>query len=292
MTFFGVPVPPKLDLSKKNLEEMAKEIVSRSIAVTGVQPKLSLTIEKIPGDNKNSRLTIVGVMGGNFILKPQSEEHLSLPENEDLTMHLSKLLEIKTSKHSLIRLVSGALAYITRRFDRVDGDKIPCEDLCQLSEELTEYKYRGSMERAGKIIKQYATYPMLDALSFFEIALFSFLTGNADMHLKNFSILRDVKNNYMLSPCYDLLSTKLAHTGDNEEMALTLNGKKSRIERKDFDAFGKTLGLTGKQVESVCKKFSKQKNSLLEFVSISFLPAELKQEYQEIINTSFKKLSL
>src|SRR5690349_2275160 len=222
MTFFGVPAPPKLDLSKKKLEEMANEIVSHRVAVTGVQPKLSLTIEKVHGDNKNSRLTIVGVIGGNFILKPQSEEHPSLPENEDLTMHLSKLLEIKTAAHALIRLKSGELAYITKRFDRVNGDKLPCEDLCQLSEELTEYKYRGSMERVCKIIKQYATYPMLDALSFFEITLFSFLTGNADMHLKNFSILRDVKSNYVLSPCYDLLSTKLAHAGDTEEMALTL----------------------------------------------------------------------
>jgi len=292
MNFFGVPVPPKFDLSKKNLEEMAKEIVIRSVAITGVQPKLSLTIERIQGDNKNSRLTIVGVMGGNFILKPQSEEHPSLPENEDLTMHLSELLEIKTGEHSLIRLESGELAYIIKRFDRINGDKLPCEDLCQLTEELTEYKYRGSMERVGKTIKQYSSYPMLDALGFFEIALFSFITGNADMHLKNFSILRDIKNNYVLSPCYDLLSTKLAHTGDNEEMALTLNGRKNRITRKDFDLFGKNLGLTDKQVSTVYEKFSNRKGDLLNFILISFLPKDLKQEYEEIIKTNTEKISL
>lgn len=290
--FFGVPNPPEIDLSKKRLEEIANDIVSRSIAVTGVQRKLSLTLETPPDNNKNSRLTIVGALGGNFILKPQSEEHPSMPENEDLTMHLAALLGIKTGKHSLIRLRSGDLAYIIKRFDRVNGDKLSCEDLCQLTEELTEYKYRGSMERVGKTIKQYSDSPMLDVLNFFEISVFSFLTGNADMHLKNFSILRDEKNNNGLAPCYDLLCTKLAVPDDKEEMALTINAKRNRIERKDFEIFGKTLGLVPKQIETVFSKFSDKKDKLIDLISISFLPGQLKGQYQDLITEKAVKLKL
>lgn len=288
VNFFGVPLPPSLDLDKKGLEKMAKEIIIRSIAVTGVQPKLSLTIEKTPGDKKKSRLTIVGAMGGNFILKPSSENFPSLPENEDLTMHLSQLLGIKTAEHSLIRIKSGELAYITKRFDRLNDEKFHCEDLCQLTESLTEQKYKGSMEKVGKTIKKYSSYPMLDVLSFFEIALFSFLTGNADMHMKNFSILKDSKNNYMLAPCYDLLSTKLANPEDKEEMALTINGRKNKITKSDFDLFGKNLGLDEKQMGSVYEKIANKKNALMAFVRISFLPEKTKSEYSDLLKRRIK----
>jgi len=287
--FFGAPTPPTFDLSKEKLEEMAKQLVARSVAVTGVQPKLSLTTEPINGDNKKLRLTIVGVMGGNFILKPPSDQYPSLPENEDLTMHLAQLVGINTSEHSLIRLTSGELAYITKRFDRIKEEKLPCEDLCQLSEQLTEYKYRGSMEKASKTIKQYSDFPMLDVVNFFELAVFSFVTGNADMHLKNFSILKNTTGNYRLSPCYDLLSTRLAD--DNpEEMALTINGRTNKITRKDFEVFGSNIGLTSKQLETVFSKLAAKRKDMLEFIGISFLPDDLKSAYAELIEQRLDRL--
>lgn len=290
--FFGISTPPMLDLSKEKLQEMAEDIISRSIAVTGVQPKLSLTLEYTKGDNKKPRLTIVGVMGGNYILKPPSEHHQFLPENEDLTMHLAQALKIRTGEHSLIRLASGDLAYIIKRFDRINGDKLLCEDLCQLSEELTEHKYRGSMERAGKTIKQYSGFPGLDVLDFYEVALFSFVTGNADMHLKNFSILKSIKGDYRLSPCYDLLSTKLAVPEDKEEMALTVNGRKNKISGKDFEVLGVSLGLTHRQMEGVFSKLSENKKKVLELISISFLPHELRSGYAGLITQRLKRLGL
>lgn len=290
--FFGSDKPPVLDLTKENLEEMAKDIVARSVAVTGVQPKLSLTIEYQKGDNKNSRLTVVGVMGGNFILKPQSDKHAFLPENEDLTMHLADLLEIKTGDHSLIRLRSGELAYIIKRFDRVNGVKLPCEDLCQLSEELTEHKYRGSMEKTGKIIKQYSDFPMLDALNFFELAVFSFITGNADMHLKNFSIVKNSKGNYVLSPAYDLLSTRIAVPEDKEEMALTINARRSKISKMDFAVFGKNLSLTEKQMTGVFKKLRDRKDAIQNLITISFLPDQLKAAYADLVKQRLNRIEI
>lgn len=285
LRFFGTPTAPVLDLTKKAMQIMAKEIVIRSVAVTGVQPKLSLTIEKIPGDPKKSRITILGALGGNFILKPQSEQFTSLPENEDLTMHLASLFGIKTAEHALMRTSTGDLAYITKRFDRAGQEKLHCEDLCQLTETLTENKYKLSMEKTGKAIKQYATFPLLEAISFFEIALFCYFTGNADMHLKNFSIMRDKNGNYVITPCYDLLNTRLAVPKDKEEMALTINGKKSRILRKDFDAFGANIGLNEKQMGSVYEKFANALAEAKEFIRISFMDGEMKKKYAELLTS-------
>jgi serine/threonine-protein kinase HipA len=290
LRFFGTHHPPKLALSKKAMDKMANEIVIRSVAVTGVQPKLSLTIEKIPGDLKNSRITIVGALGGNFILKPQSPSFESLPENEDLTMHLAQIVGIKTAEHSLLRTTSGELVYLTKRFDRNKKEKLHCEDLCQLTETLTENKYSSSMEKVGKAVKKYATFPLLEAVSLYEITLFSFLTGNSDMHLKNFSILKEEKGNNTLAPCYDLLNTKLVNPKDLEESALTINGRKNKIKRSDFDAFGKNIGLNAKQMEAVHEKFRAKQKELLAFVKISFLSNGQSEEYTAMLKERGKML--
>jgi serine/threonine-protein kinase HipA len=289
--FFGTLTPPLLDLDKNNLEKLAEEVVVRSVAITGVQPKLSLTIERIPEDNRKSRLTIVGLWG-NFILKPQSTLHELMPENEDLTMHLSEILGINTAEHTLFRTASGEIVYIVKRFDRIGKEKLLCEDLCQLSEVLTEKKYRSSMEKTGKIIKKNVANPLLDAIAFFEIALFSFISGNADMHLKNFSILKDLKGRYNLSPAYDLLNTKLAVPEDQEEMALTVNARKNKIARKDFDALGSNLGMNEKQINQVYDKFSNKLAELFSFIDQSFLTENLAAEYKAILKERSERLGL
>ena len=124
-------------------------------------------------------------------------------------MHLAYEFGIKTATHCLVKLPSGNFAYITQRFERIGERKLACEDLCQLTETLTEHKYRGSYEKTGKVIKQFSSQSGFDALHYFELVIFSFITGNADMHLKNFSMLEDEDGNFFLSPAYDLVSTLL-----------------------------------------------------------------------------------
>lgn len=136
-----------------------------------------------------------------------------MSEMEDLTMHVAKLFKIETAEHTLIKTSSGTLAYLTKRFDRQKGKKIHVEDLCQLSELLTEQKYNGSYERVGKVIKRYATNSGLDAVKYFRLVLFCFLTGNNDMHLKNFSMMH-TDNGILLSPAYDLLNVNLIYPND------------------------------------------------------------------------------
>jgi len=278
--FFGTPVPPDLTYDKAQMQALAEEIVLRSIAVTGVQPKLSLTIVPDPNDPRRSRFTIVGLWGG-FILKPPTTSFSFLPENEDLTMHLAALFGIITADHSLIRLQSGELAYLTKRFDRSAGNKLPLEDMCQLTETMTADKYRGSMEKVGKQIWQHSARPGLDAIRFFELALFSYITGNADMHLKNFSLLTTEQNEVILSPAYDLLSTKIVLPEDKEEIALTLNGRKRKLTKHDFDSLAANLKIPARTVENSYNRFSKRVTQALQFIDSSFLPEEIRNHYKE-----------
>ncbi len=284
---FGSINPPSIDFDSKQLEELAKELIVKSVAVTGVQPKLSLNL--ISDINKQSRFTIVD-LEGNYILKPASKEYIDLPENEDLTMHLAELVKIKTATHTLIRLKSGELAYLTKRFDRKNEDKIAVEDFCQLTENLTEHKYRGSIEKIGKLIYQLTKNSGFEAQKLFEIVLFNYLTANADMHLKNYSLIENDFNEYELSPAYDLLNTLLLIPNDKEESALTINGKKNRLKIEDFNQLAKTLKIPNKSVESIYKRFIKIRLKWIDFVEISFLNKDTKQAYIETLNTRFNKL--
>lgn len=277
---FGTAIPPVLPYSKADIESLALEVVRSQVTITGVQPKLSVDLKKEKGGEK--RFTIVGLWGG-YILKPQTEQYVNLPENEDLTMHLARLAKINTVPHSLIRFRDGSLAYITKRIDRdKKGNKIPMEDMCQLTEKLTEQKYKGSHEQIAKKIIEFSAYPVLDLINYVEVLLFCYLTGNADMHLKNFSLYKKIKET-TLTPAYDLLSTKLVIPEDTEELALTLNGKKRKLKRSDFDNLLKTMKVEDKVIENTYNKFRKVLPLWYDFIDISFLPNQMKTDYKALI---------
>ena len=281
---------PELPYTRDQIKELAKEIVMANTTVTGVQAKLSLDISR-GADGKPQRFTIVGLWG-RFILKPQTDRYVNLPENEDLVMHLAEVAGIKTVPHSLIRFADGELCYITRRIDRTKkGEKIAMEDMCQLSERLTEDKYKGSYERIAKLIRQYSSAPLLDIVNFWEVVLFSWLTGNADMHLKNFSLFKPTAN-YMLTPAYDLLSTSIVDPKDDEELALTLNGKKKKIKREDFEKTMRDSGLDEKTIANVFTKFSKALPKWTEVINESFLPIEKREELQALISRMATRVRL
>ena len=287
---FESTVVPGLPYTRDNIKELAREIVTASTTVTGVQAKLSLDIAR-GGKDEPQRFTIVGLWG-RFILKPQTDRFVNLPENEDLTMHLAEIAGIKTVPHSLIRFADGELCYITRRVDRTKkGDKIAMEDMCQLSERLTEDKYKGSYERIAKLIKKHSSAPMLDVINFWEIVVFSWLTGNADMHLKNFSLFKPT-DNYMLTPAYDLLSTSIVMPEDDEELALTLNGKKKKIKREDFEKAMSDSGMDEKSIANLFKKFERAYPKWIEMIAQSFLPAEQQGLYREQIERMSAKLGI
>lgn len=286
---FGVPSAPEFPYTEANMKALALEVVRSHITVTGVQPKLSLDIQPVTDKNGSGRFTIVGLWG-RFILKPPSERYHQLPEVEDLTMHLAEIAKIEVVPHSLIRLQSGNLAYITKRIDRVKKTKLHMEDMCQLTNRQTEDKYRGSHEQVARAILSYSTNPVLDVVNFYEQVVFSFLTGNADMHLKNFSLIRKPEVGYVLAPAYDLVATTLVNPGDTEELALTLNGKKRKIKRQDFEQAFQSLQLDARQSENIFLKMEKAKDKWMDFIEISFVSNDLKKQFKDLIKERFEKL--
>ena len=286
---FSQPTPPELPYTEEQMGQLALQIIQSQTAVTGAQPKLSLHITK--GETKNSprRFTIVGLWGG-YILKPPTLHYNQLPEVEDLTMHLASIANIQVVPHCLIRLQSGSMAYITKRIDRTEKGKIQMEDMCQLTEHLTEEKYHGSYEQIAKTILKYSANPMLDVVNFFEQVVFSFLTGNADMHLKNFSLINQSGLGHVLAPAYDLVATALVNPADNEDVALTLNGKKKKLRHNDFLEAFTTLKLDPKQMENIFNKMKKAYPKWLDFIDISFLSSDYKEAYKVILNERYSRV--
>ena len=285
--FFGVSTAPVMEYTQSDMDRLGEQIIRSQTTLTGVQPKLSLNIQKHEG---SQRLTIVGLWGA-YIFKPQTSRFAELPENEDLTMHLAEIAGLKTARHSLIRLADNSLGYLTRRMDRdAKGHKLPMEDFCQLTERQTEYKYRSSYEQVAKAIERYSTVPQLDVINFYEEVIFCWLTGNNDMHLKNFSLLSLSEGRYELSPAYDLLNVVSINPADTEELALTLNAKKKRIARKDFIEAASKVGISEKIIDGLLAHFEQCWPTWETKIDESFLSDEMKEQYKSLVLSRMKRI--
>nr|WP_321450987.1 HipA domain-containing protein [uncultured Carboxylicivirga sp.] len=279
--FFGTEKPPVIPYGLDKMVELAKNVVESRVTVPGVQPKLSMSVIEESRDRTDNRLTVVDALGGNYIFKPASLDYPEMPANEHLTMRIAESFGINVVPSSLIRLQSGELSYITKRIDRTEkGEKIHMLDMFQITEAFD--KYKGSMEKIGKALNEYSANPLLDKLYLFELTLFSYLTGNNDMHLKNFSMILS-NSKWILSPAYDLLNVSIILLEDTEELALTLGGKKKKLTRDSFDVFGSALGLNTKQIQGVYKRFIKNQSIANQWIDISFLSVEMKNSYREIL---------
>ena len=281
--FFNVSKMPKLDLSKEQLEKLANETVNQGLTIPGVQKKLSLHFSEEEG----GRLTIVDYPTG-YILKPQAEEFDMLPEFENLAMSMAELAGIQVVPHGLIKM-EDQYVYITKRIDR-DVEKksvrlYAMEDFCQLSERLTQDKYRGSYEGCGRIIKNFSSRPGIDLSELFLRIVFSYVIGNSDMHLKNFSLIEEQPGSrrYYLSAAYDMLPVNIVMPEDNEQLALTLNGKKKNIRKKDFFIFAGTIGLQDRATEKIIKKICTLQDKFLMQCDASYLTTEKKEQVKKLI---------
>ena len=239
-TFFGTSKFPDIDVSKEVLNQIAIDNTNKGFTVPGVQKKLSLHLSK----EDNPRLTLVNYPTG-YILKPQTDEYIALPEMEFLAM----------------------------------------EDFCQLDGRLTEDKYRGSYERCAKIILAYSTQKGLDKTELFIRIVFSFAVGNSDMHLKNFSLIEtaEASGEYILSAAYDMLSTNVVIPDDKEQMALTINGKKQNIRRKDFINYAEAIDIDGKIAEKMIEKIVKLKDKYITMCRESYMPDSMKASLEKLI---------
>ena len=281
--FFGTRVVPELDISDATLIRIATESTNRGFTVPGVQKKMSL---HLASDGDKPLLTHVNYPTG-YILKPQTEAYAALPEAEYLVMQMAEATGIATVPYALIRQVGSdqPLAYITKRIDRVlpSGKKqrlrrLAMEDFCQLDHRLTENKYLGSYERCSKIVSQYSIQPGLDRSELFLRVVFSFAVGNSDMHLKNFSLVetKECSGEYVLSRAYDMLPVNVIVPEDQDQMALTINGKKRNLHRNDFLAFASTSGIAGEAARKMMQHVIAMKPVYLRLCKESYLPTALR----------------
>ncbi|HPS61804.1 MAG TPA: HipA domain-containing protein [Bacteroidales bacterium] len=290
LKFFGSTAPPKIPFSIDQMAELAKNVVERSVSVPGVQVKLSMSVVKEAKESGDTRLTVIGALGGQYIFKPPSDQYPEMPANEHVTMRIAEAFGIRVVPSSLIRLASGELSYITKRIDRIDErDKIHMLDMFQITEAFD--KYKSSMEKVGKALHNYSNNTVLDKVFYLELSVFSFLTGNSDMHLKNFSMIES-RSGWILAPAYDLLNVAIVYPDDTEELALTLEGKKKKLKREHFERLGIGLGLTDKQVQGVFKRMIKHKPIANTWIDKSFLSKDMKGEYKKIIEARYKQLKM
>ena len=290
LEFFGSATPPKIPYTIDQMAELAKHVVERSIAVPGVQPKLSMSLVKESQEKTDMRLTVVGALGGQYIFKPPSDRFPEMPENEHLTMRMAEAYGIRVVPSSLIRLASGELSYVTKRVDRTEkGEKIHMLDMFQITEAFD--KYKSSLEKVGKALSSYSDNTLLDKIFYFELSVFCFLTGNNDMHLKNFSMIES-PSGWVLSPAYDLLNVSIILPEDTDELALTLEGKKRRLSKEHFERFGKELKLTNKQIQGVFKRMVRHRRKVVEWIDKSFLSGGMKEAYIELLKKRYAQLNL
>ena len=275
VNFFHTKEMPVLDITKEQLEFLVNETVNEGLTVPGVQKKLSLHLSS----DIDARLTIVDYPTG-YILKPQTEEFENMPEFEDLAMRLAEIMGIQTVPHALIKM-NGEYAYITKRIDREITEKeiklYAMEDFCQLS---------CSYEQCGRIIKQYSTTPGLDMSELFLRVLGSFVMGNSDMHLKNFSLKETEPGNrkFQLSKAYDMLPVNIIMPEDKEQLALTINGKKRNIHKKEFRLLAEACGIPSNAAEHMLKKICSKKDKFLKQIEEAYLSEEQKENVKELIS--------
>jgi serine/threonine-protein kinase HipA len=283
--FFGSETAPLLPYTRGNMSELARQVIRNSASVTGVQAKMSLDVNR-GGKNEPSKFTIVGLWG-KYIFKPQSSKYPCLPELEDLTMKMADAAHIRTARHTLIRLADGELGYLTIRMDRgKKGEKISMLDMCQLTNRLTEHKYFGTYQQLAETIMKYSSARMLDVQRFWELVLFSWMTGNSDMHCKNFSLIDTGDGEYVLSPAYDLLAVLLADPADSEEMAMsfTIGGKKNGFDRSTFMTAFTQSGISIAVAEKMIERMMGYLPAWKELIARSFLPERMKRDYCALLD--------
>lgn len=290
--FFGSETAPILPYTRDNMSELARQVIRTSSSVTGVQAKMSLDVNR-GGKNEPTKFTIVGLWG-KYIFKPQSAKYPCLPELEDLTMKMAEVARIRTARHTLIRLADGELGYLTLRMDRGrKGEKISMLDMCQLTNRLTEHKYYGTYQQLADTVKKFSSAPMLDVQRFWEVVLFSWITGNSDMHCKNFSLIDTGKGKYALAPAYDLLAVLLADPADTEEMAMSFSvgGAKNGFNRNTFMTAFTQSGIPTAIAEKMIERMKDNFPRWEELINQSFLPDIMKSSYILLLRKRIEQLS-
>ena len=282
-TMFGKAVRPTIAISSNEIALEAQKLAGK-LSISGVQPKLSMRLD---GD----RLIPVA-QGGQFILKPQTQDFAELPQNEYLCMSMGQSFGLRIAPCLLLELADGTPAFVVKRFDRYKKgrrvEKLACEDMQQILGGPD--KYAGSHEQIAQVVRRHCTFSPLELQRLFELTIFNFAIGNGDAHRKNFSLLTSVDGTIALSPAYDLVSSRLAIPAEKEELALTVNGKRSQLQRADFIAFADHLSITPGYSERKIAGLLTLRGGLTEMIAASQLSPDMRDRLSGILSDRLDRL--
>ncbi|MBE7441724.1 MAG: HipA domain-containing protein [Flavobacteriales bacterium] len=281
-------------------EEVAEQFMEnrKRISISGVQEKLSFLLEK-----NVLRLTKEGEQG-TYILKPIPRDLKKVdqvPANEHLTMQIAKqVYGLNTAENAMIFFKNSSPAYITKRFDvKENGSKWGKEDFATLAGKTKDnaganFKYEYSYEEVGQLIQKFVPAWRIEIEKYFSLVVFNFLFSNGDAHLKNFSLLESSSGDYLLSPAYDLVNTKL-HV-DDTDFALNKGlfaddyrseqyKKSGHPSKSDFTEFALRIGVAESRVEKLLNPFLEKQLFVETLISRSFLTEDNKRGYLLMYNT-------
>ena len=280
---FGSTKVPTLDIEVSKLHTAAQAMMGHS-SLSGIQKKVSVNL------SADGEMLNVAAEGGLYILKPQTGTYPALPENEHVTTQLAKLTGIEIAPAGLVTLKDGTLAYIVRRFDRLaTGRKLRQEDFCQLAEQSPKDKYEGSAELCIKLLRKYATEPLIEIRKLYQQLVFNWWCGNGDVHLKNFSLLTGEDGITRLTPAYDLVCTQLVIPDD--PLALPVNGKKTKLRRGDWLKFAGYCGLPKPVATRILSTQAAATEKATQLIGRSFLPAEQQPHFVQLIKQRREELA-
>ncbi len=281
---FGTARLPGLDFYLRELYALATEMAGK-MSISGAQEKVSLRL------SRDHRRLEVAAAGGRYILKPQPARFVHIPENEHLTMRLAGLVGIELPPFGLVELKDGQIAYLIKRFDRLDdGGKLHVEDFCQLDEKPMREKYQGSGELCTRILRKYASEPLIEIRKLFKLLLFSWWVSNGDQHLKNFSLVITPNGCRRLSPAYDLICTRLPIPTDCD-LALTICGKRNNLALKDWLDFADYCDLPQRVADRLIAEQVDALNPSMNLIEASFLPEDLKSRYKQLVIENTRLIS-
>jgi serine/threonine-protein kinase HipA len=280
---FGKPIQPTIPIALNEISIEAQKLAGK-LSISGVQPKLSVRLD---GDK-----LIPVETDGQYILKPQTQDFPELPQNEYLCMQMGKRFGLNTAQFVLLELSDGSPAYVVKRFDRFKKgrriEKLACEDMHQILGGPD--KYAGSHEQIAKVIKEHCRFAPLELQRLFEMTIFNFAIGNGDAHRKNFSLLTSEDGIVALSPAYDLVSSRLVIPEEDEELALSLNGKHNRLRRADFLAFAGHVGIETSYAEGKITDLLSLQDEFLGLIGHSMLTAKLQDRLKDILTERLSRL--
>jgi serine/threonine-protein kinase HipA len=294
----------RLDFTRSDLNLPEIRETTRRASISGVQDKVQLK-------RKRGGFSVVE-SGGDYILKPIPQNTAArladdIPVNEYLTMRIaSRIFGINTAEHELVTLADGEYAYMTKRFDRRNGVPVRQEDFCQLAERSEEthglnYKYDASYEELAALVRRYCPSFAVENRKIFFLIVFNYVFSNGDAHLKNFSLFESFQGDYILTPAYDLLNTRLHFPNEPTATGLEFFADghfTSRYEElgfyssEDLVELGECFGVPENTVRKMLARFGRAACDVEKEIVLSPLSVSAKELYLKYFRDRLRAIEM